>query len=167
MVVFGEGQKSMFIFVFLIFHVLSHSVMLDSLLPSGLQPTRLLCPWNSPGKNTTVGRHTLFQGIFPTQGSKPGLPHCRQILYCLSHQRSPKVWTPCTTGCSKMKVFQGQINLGSTMQILVALGVKNLPANAGDIRDTGPIPGSRRSPGKGYGYLCQYSCLENPMDKGA
>ena len=42
------------------------------------------------GKNTGVGCHFLLQGIFPTQGSNPGLLHCRQILYCLSHQRSPK-----------------------------------------------------------------------------
>ena len=49
----------------------------------------------------------------------------------------------------------------------VALVVKNLPANAGDIRDTGSIPGLGRSPGEGNGYLLQYSCLENPMDRGA
>ena len=40
-------------------------------------PTRLLCPWDSPGKRS--------QGIFPTQGSNPSLPHCRQILYCLGY----------------------------------------------------------------------------------
>ena len=45
--------------------------------------------------------------------------------------------------------------------------VKNPPANAGDIRDAGSIPGSRRSPGGGNGNLLQYSCLENPMDRGA
>ena len=44
---------------------------------------------------------------------------------------------------------------------------KNLPANAGDIRDVGLIPGSGRSPGGGHGNALQYSCLENPMDKGA
>ena len=44
---------------------------------------------DSPGKNTGVGCHALLQGIFPTQGSNPGLPHCRWILYCLSHQGSP------------------------------------------------------------------------------
>ena len=52
--------------------------------PHGLQPTRLLCPWNFPGKSTGVGCHFLLQGIFPTQGSNPGLPHCRQMLYRLS-----------------------------------------------------------------------------------
>ena len=45
--------------------------------------------WDSPGKNTGVCCQTLLQGIFPTQGSSPGLPHSRQILYCLSHQGSP------------------------------------------------------------------------------
>ena len=49
---------------------------------------RLLCPWNSPGKNTGVGCHFLLQGIFPTQGWNPGLLHRRQIPYCLSHQKS-------------------------------------------------------------------------------
>ena len=43
---------------------------------------------DSPGKNTGVGCHALLQGIFPTQGSNPGLQHCRQILYHLSHQGS-------------------------------------------------------------------------------
>ena len=46
----------------------------------------------------------------------------------------------------------------------VVLVVKNLPANAGDLRDMGSIPGSGRSPGEGQGNPLQYSCLENPMD---
>ena len=45
--------------------------------------------------------------------------------------------------------------------------VKNPPANAGDVRDTDSIPGSGRSPGEGHGNPLQYSCLENPMDRGA
>ena len=45
--------------------------------------------------------------------------------------------------------------------------VKNLPADAGDIRDEGLIPGSGRSPGEGHGNPFQYSSLENPMDRGA
>ena len=48
------------------------------LQPHGLQPVRLLCPWDSPGKNTGVGCHFLFQGIFPTQELNLGLLHCRQ-----------------------------------------------------------------------------------------
>ena len=45
-------------------------------------------PWNSPGQNTEVGSLSLLQGIFPTKGLNSGLPHCRQILYQLSHKRS-------------------------------------------------------------------------------
>ena len=64
----------------------SHSVVSDSLRPHRLQPTRLLCPWDSPGRNTGVGCHFLLQEIFPTKGSNLGLPYCRQTLYHLSHQ---------------------------------------------------------------------------------
>ena len=71
--------------------VLSHSVVSHSLWPHGLQPARILCPWDSPGKNTGVGCQFHLQGIFPTQGSNPGLPNCRQILYQLSHQGSPRI----------------------------------------------------------------------------
>ena len=49
----------------------------------------------------------------------------------------------------------------------MVLVVKNVPANAGDVRDTGSIPGSGRSPGEGNGSPIQCSCLENPMDRGA
>ena len=66
----------------------SCSVVSYSVLPHGLQPARLLCPWDSPGKDTGVGSLSLLQGIFLTQGSNPGLLHCSWILYCLSHQGS-------------------------------------------------------------------------------
>ena len=77
--------------------VLCLSVMSESLWPDELQPTILLCPWDSPGQNTGVGSLFLLQGIFPSQGSKPGLPHCRRILYHLSHQGSPRIleWVAC------------------------------------------------------------------------
>ena len=48
--------------------------------------TRLLCPWNFPGKSTRVGCHCLLWGIFPIWELNPGLQHCRQTLYPLSHQ---------------------------------------------------------------------------------
>ena len=57
----------------------------DSLWPHGPYS-----PWNSPGQDTGVGSLSLLQGIFPTQGSKPGLPHCRLIFYQLSHKGSPR-----------------------------------------------------------------------------
>ena len=62
----------------------SCSVLSDSWRPHGLHS-----PWNSPGQNTGVGSSSLLQGIFPTQGSNPGLWYYRQILYQLSHQGSP------------------------------------------------------------------------------
>ena len=65
------------------------SVVSDSLHLHALRPARLLCPWDSPDKNTEVGCHALLQGIFLTQGLNLGLPHCGQILYRLSHQGSP------------------------------------------------------------------------------
>ena len=64
--------------------------MSNSLLLSGLLPARHLCSWNFQGKNTGVGCHFLLQGIFPTQESNRGLPHCRQMLYHLSHQGTIK-----------------------------------------------------------------------------
>ena len=58
--------------------------------PVDCSPPRLLCPWDSLGKNTGVGCHDPFRGIFPIQGLNPGLPHCGQIIYQLSHQGNPK-----------------------------------------------------------------------------
>ena len=56
--------------IFILFENESHSIMSDSLQPHGQQPSRLLCPWNSPGKNTGVGSQSILLGIFPTQGLK-------------------------------------------------------------------------------------------------
>ena len=61
-------------------------VVSDSLPAQGLYS-----PWNSPGQNTGVGSLSLLQGIFPTQGSGPGLPHCRWVLYQLSHWGRPRI----------------------------------------------------------------------------
>ena len=78
-----------------VLHVcVSRSVISDSLWPHELQPAKLLCPWDSPGKNTGMGCHFLLQRIFLTQGLNSGLMHCTQILYQLSHQGSPwENWT--------------------------------------------------------------------------
>ena len=61
--------------------------------PTLCKPRRLY----SPDQNTGVGSCSLLQGVFPTQGSNPGPPHCRQILYHLSHQGSPRIlkWVAC------------------------------------------------------------------------
>ena len=64
----------------------SHSVMSDSLGPHGRYR-----PWNSLGQNTGVGSLSLLQGVFTTQGSNPGLPHCRWVLDQLSHRGCPRI----------------------------------------------------------------------------
>ena len=65
----------------------NHSVVSDCLRPHGLYS-----PWNSPGQNTRVGSLSLLLGIFPTQGSNPGLPYCRQILYQLTTREAQEYW---------------------------------------------------------------------------
>ena len=60
-----------------------------SVLPDSLQPHGLYSPWNSAGQNTGGGSLSLLQGIFPTQGSNPGLLHGRRILNQQSHKGSP------------------------------------------------------------------------------
>ena len=69
-------------------HSESCSVVSDS-----LRPYEVYSPWNSPGQDTGVGSLSLPQGIFLTQRLNPGLPHCRQILYQLSHKGSPLTGT--------------------------------------------------------------------------
>ena len=96
--------------------------------------------WNSPGENTGVGSLSLLQGIFPTQGLNPGLPHCRQILCQLSH----------------FHLFYWGFPGGSEGK-----------ASAYIAGDLGSIPGLGRSPGEGNGYPLQYSGLENSMDRRA
>ena len=75
--------------------------MSNSFDPMDCSPPGSSVQRDSPDKNTGVSCHTLLQGIFPTQGSNPGLLHCRWILYHLSHQGSPDYEFPC---CSKENV---------------------------------------------------------------
>ena len=74
-------------------------------MSSSLWPHGLWGPWNFLGQNTGVGSYSLLQGILPTQGLNPGLPHCRQILYQLSHKESPRrlewVANPFSNGSSQ------------------------------------------------------------------
>ena len=75
---------------------LNRSVVSDSLWPHELQHTRLLCPWESPGKNTGVGCHAFLRGIFPTQESNlclPHLLHCRWVLYHWATEEAPNIYT--------------------------------------------------------------------------
>jgi len=84
--------------------VLSRSIMSNSLRPHGLY-----VPYQAPlslgilQARIRVGLHNLLQGIFPTQGSNPGLPHCRQILYYLSHQGSPVAAAKSLQSCPTLR----------------------------------------------------------------
>ena len=62
----------------------------SSVVSGSLRPHGLCSPWNSPGQDTGVGSRSLPQGISPTLGSNPGLPHCRRILDQLSHKRNAR-----------------------------------------------------------------------------
>ena len=68
--------------------IVSSSSESRSIVSNCLQPRGRYSPWKSPGQKTGVGCFPLLQGIFSTQGSNPGLPHCRWILYQLSHKGS-------------------------------------------------------------------------------
>ena len=131
--------------------------MSDSLWPHGLYS-----PCSSLGQNTGVGSCSLLWRIFPTQGWKPGLPHCRRILYQLSYQGSPIRRPRCDPWVRKIcwrrdglptPVFWGFPG-GSA-------GGKEPACNVGDLSS---IPGLGRSPREGKGYPFQYSGLENSMD---
>ena len=153
--------------------------------PHRWQPTRLSCPWDSPGKNTGVGCHFLLQ--------------------CMKVKSESEVTQSCPTlndpmdyslpGSSVHGIFQARVlawiavafsnNWHMTLhnfKVYIVLiwynyilqndykdfpggsVVKNTPANA---VDTGSVPGSERSPEEGNGNPLQYSCLGNPMDRGA
>ena len=74
-------------YLLLLLLLFSHYVMSNSFVTHGLEPSRLLCQWDSPGKNTGVGCYFLLQGIFPTQGSNLHLLHQQADSLPLSHRR--------------------------------------------------------------------------------
>ena len=151
--------------------IASCSVVSDSLRPHGLWSDRLLCPWDPLGKNTGVDCHSLFHGIFPTQGSNPhpiSLLHCRWILHRLDHQKSsPLIWNSQNISQEGSDV---SIKVNSsflfppiiTNGLLWWLSSKESTCNTGDIGDVGLIPGSGWTSGGGNGNLFQYSFLGNP-----
>ena len=141
-------------------------------MSNSLQPHGLYSPWNSLGQNTGMSSLSLVQGIFSTQESNPGLPHCRQILYQLSHKGSPRIleWVvyPFSRGSSlprnwtRVSCISG--GFFTNWGFPGGSEVKVSACNAGDL---GSVPGLGRFPGEGNGNLLQYSCLENHMDGGA
>ena len=126
--------------------------------------------------NSGVGCPFLLQGIFLTQGSNLGLPHCRQTPYCLSYQGSPcnndslvaqlvkNLPETQETPVSWVGKFPWRRDRLPTPVFLGFPGGSDGKASAWNAGDPGSIPGSGRSPGEGNGNPFQYSCLENPMD---
>ena len=135
----------------------SRSVLSDSLRPHGLYS-----PWNSPAQNTGVGGLSLLQRIFSNQGSNPGLPQRRQILYQLSHKGSPRIlqWiaypfngTPLQYPCLENPLDGGACSpwghkeLNTTERLHFHFSLSCI--------------------GEGNGNPLQRSCLENPRDSRA
>ena len=149
--------------------------MSDSLRPHGLYS-----PWDSPGQNTGVGSLSLLQGIFPSQGSNPGLPHCRRILYQLSYQgsqesrrllsESSQIYTEYSREWCELKfsLAQGTRALQKHLEVAENQDWAWRSGQRGRPEDT---EGSREEyawlchlPPRGNGTLLQYSCPEDPMD---
>ena len=134
------------------FHCLeneSHSVISDSFPPLGLYS-----PWHSPSQNTGVGNLFLLQGIFLTQGLNPGLPHCRWILYQLSHKGSPRILEWVAYPFSSRYSWPRNLTGASCI--------------AGGFFTNWAIREAFHClPGEGNGNPLHYSCLENSMDGGA
>ena len=113
---------SISIFYFSVCVVLNRAVMSNSLQSHGLLPARLLCPWGFSRQEYWSGRHALLQGIYPTQGLNPSLPHCRQTLYCLSYQGSsfhrPSHYQSCLQShCSCVKCLTKKNHLGNPLVV--------------------------------------------------
>ena len=101
--------------------------MSDSLRPHGLQPDRLLCPWDSPGKNTGVGCHFLLQGIVPIQGLNP---HLLSLLHWQAGSLTTSTWEAWVYSLS-WHIKQRSIGFISASP--GGSVIKNLPANEGDM----------------------------------
>ena len=125
-----------------------------------------LCPWSSPGKNTGLSCHFLLKGFFLKQGSNPGLLQCRQILYHLIQQESPKIWILlyCSVSFCYLSSVLGNFLYFSEYILPRWLSCKESACNAAD---TGSIPRSERSSGGGNGNSLWHPCLGNPTDRGA
>ena len=166
--------------------------MSDPQRPHGLQPSRLLHPWDFPGRSTGVGCHCLLhhmvlQDLFaprstlcpPPPNSMPQgslFSQAASTASSLPHGWLGKVggehcqmledwWDWDVYSCRGLEC--GCIPPMKDVDFPGGAEVQNLPANARDAGDSGSIPGSGGPPGGGHGNPLQYSCLENPMDRGA
>ena len=100
-IVLSKSLKMWVIYLNMILHS-ADSYLCD---PMDCSPPGCSVPEDSPGENTGMGCHALLQGIFPTQGSSPGLLHCRQILYQLSYESKPLSGKEPACQCRRWKRF--------------------------------------------------------------
>ena len=112
-------------------------------------------PWDSPGKNTAVGSHSLLQEIFPTQGSDLGVLHSRQILYCLSNQGSPRM-NSCNSHNRVLHFTGGESEAGEGYRLAQGLPLVNARAGLwvlaawllGDVQTTNLLSQTRQNASK-------------------
>ena len=93
-------------------HVCAHSVMSGPLGPHGLEPTRLLCPWDFPAKNTKVGCHSLLQGIFPSTYFAPNIVQRTLYTVCIFISINPPQFTE-----GESEVQKGEITFSKSHQV--------------------------------------------------
>ena len=169
--------------------MLSRSIMSDSLRLHGVcSPPGSSVHGGALGKNTGVGCHTFFPGALPNPGIESRSPAFQaDPLPSEPPGKTPRIleWVayPFSRGPSGLRNWTGVSYIAGEFftswvrrkpqyyhypwAFQVAPVVKNLPATAGDVRDLGSILASGRSPGIGNGISLQYSCFENPMDRGS
>ena len=147
--------------------------MSDSVRPHRRQPTRLLRPWDFPGKSTGVGCHFLLQCMKVKNEVIQSCPTLSDPMDCSLPGSSihgifqARVLEWVAIAFSEVHLYMGfKKNVYYTVlwASQVVLMVKNPPASVG-VRDVGLIPGLERSPGGGHGKLLQYSCLENRQNR--
>ena len=101
---------------------------------------RLLSPWDSPGKNTGVGSHSLLQGLFLTQELNPGLLHCRQILYHLSEPPGKlSIWVDDLICAASLRLWTQPLTIPINSRAKSFLGKARWPAE-GKWKGFGPDP---------------------------
>ena len=165
----------------------SCSVVSDSSRPHELQPTRLLCPWDFPGKSTGVGCHHLLRGRYysATKSNELLMWSMQQHEWIWKTLKNKRNWIQKSEYCMILLIFKNRQNsplvieirtpesmqggdwfnfLGPWKDFPVAQVIKESACNA---EDQGSIPGLGRSSGKGNDNSLQYSCLENSMDREA
>ena len=114
-------------------------------------------------KETTPFKHSgISKGAFSTMSQSDCWP-CMFTTVNINHYELTEAEVLYSIGTSRIKINP---RIKRDQDALVALVVKNLPSSAGDLRNVGLIPELGRSPGEGNDNLLQYSCLENPVDRG-